>query len=1547
MLKGYNGTIFAYGQTGTGKTYTMVGDFEDKKNRGIIPRAFDYIFETIPNDKEHKYNIMVSFIQIYLETIQDLLEPNNKDIRIREDPEQGVYLEGVQWVKVSSTADCANVFHFGEKNRVTESTRMNMHSSRSHAIFIARIEKSIQLSKEKIDELSKETNEKIKAERVMTRSMLYLVDLAGSERVKKTKAENMRLEEAKKINYSLLILGNCIQSLSEGKQNYVSYRDSKLTRLLQESLGGNAKTTLIVTVSPSGYNADETYSSLNFALRAMKVQNKPIINKSVDYQALCIKLQEDLDKLNDQYAELKIKYDKVVEENAKLKGGEIFVEMQRKSIANSLYEDGDTQDDTKGNKNVFELAKDAKKSKTGTKGKDKVNLEAEMKKLETFYEGLLKSKTEEYENLLKDIDKILVEKENSIDKLTNENKALLKKIDLQTDSVNDLKKEKEDLMNSVTDLTNKLTYEIESNKKKNTQEHKAELDKLNNVIETLEAKIIPLENMNTLNNDSINTYQNKIEQIIKTLKNEKNTLQQSKSNIVIKTSQNEIKIKINSDEIQNLNKKMETVTDEMRKILVTRLNEANSDIQRRQNENFKLSKNKDYITEKLDLIEGQIKAYKKLKENIQNLKSEDIAKKDKTDMICESILNEMNSTLSNTKDEFNSKKISQYEDELLQLTNKNDELSKKYNELQSQFNDRVNEQIKISNEKKEIEIQMKNLTRDLQKLSNENASLKEKSIGLSKTYKEIEQKSKTESERIKVVDQQIKDKTDELEKVKSSYESLQKEYEKIKSDLSQKEKTHSQINDKMNTFALKEKDYQAKISNYLSQIDTLAKDLKSKEKIVNDSINANESINQKLHEKEQEILKIKNELEKQKEEALQLNESISNLTESLSIKDIELEQYKRDKEEKETTISNLHKEIEKQENDIKELNIRIEEKDNDIEKGKLEIEQKNEKITQMKLNIDSLTNELNEINKKYESNLLQNSDVENKTKIHIDELNSSLTKKTNEINSLTEKNEKLSKQIETLTNTNIKNAKNLNDKITILQNEKDQLQKKIEISQKEATEKSSKNESLQKQYDQLKMENKKLKSELNLKELKISSMTQLTKQISDQIVTISSKEKEIKNLKENISTLNQELSKAQNDNSKITIEKESLQREQIEKNSKLLKLNEQLSQKENEILTLTQNNNSIKTELSETKNKYNTLIQTHNQIKSDNSKLKEDISSKEKQINTVNTEVASKIKNLYSNLSQTSKIYKKYQNEIEKIQLHISKNNTSFDLSELNQLIDNDNDESLSSEGEIPQQKEENISLDQCVNDITHQLQDSKTKFNQLVSAYYETASMYKQSSNDKDKLKQELIKNIHNVLTLLSSDQSSVDLSSILEEKQKEINGMNSSPAKNIIGLYNNISMESIQKLLSFNNEKNEEISHLKERIEYILKEMDIIKKSNEEINRGASSSFKVQSVKYESQLRLKNEEINKLNKRIEEHLKTINTNKKQIISLTQEIHEVKDKLEKQNQNWEKQERDNMLEKLKIANKDVSTGKFLIKEYFNKVLKFSDDISRYCDKKD
>ena len=148
----------------------------------------------------------------------------------------------------------------------------------------------------------------------------------------------MRLEEAKKINYSLLVLGNCISALIDPKKSHISYRDSKLTRLLQESLGGNAKTSLIVTVSPSSYNTEETVSSLNFAMRAMKVQNKPIINKSIDYQALSIKLQDDLDKLNDKYSMLKIEYDKVLGELEKFKSGEMYIDMQKKlsTISNEI-----------------------------------------------------------------------------------------------------------------------------------------------------------------------------------------------------------------------------------------------------------------------------------------------------------------------------------------------------------------------------------------------------------------------------------------------------------------------------------------------------------------------------------------------------------------------------------------------------------------------------------------------------------------------------------------------------------------------------------------------------------------------------------------------------------------------------------------------------------------------------------------------------------------------------------------------------------------------------------------------------------------------------------------------------------------------------------------------------------------------------------------------------------------------------------------------------------------------------------------------------------
>ena len=224
---------------------------------------------------------------------------------------------------------------------------MNAHSSRSHAILIMKIEKSIKITNPKNIKNLKNID------RLLTCSYLHLVDLAGSERVRKTGATDMRLEEAKKVNLSLLCLGNVISSLTNPNTAHISYRDSKLTRLLKESLGGNAKTSLIVTVSPSSFNTEETMSSLYFALRAMKVQNKPIINKTIDYQALCVKLQDDLDKLNDDYAKLKMEYDKVVEELEKYKKGEQYLELQKKMRINTdlsiQLSSSEKNDDTNSN----------------------------------------------------------------------------------------------------------------------------------------------------------------------------------------------------------------------------------------------------------------------------------------------------------------------------------------------------------------------------------------------------------------------------------------------------------------------------------------------------------------------------------------------------------------------------------------------------------------------------------------------------------------------------------------------------------------------------------------------------------------------------------------------------------------------------------------------------------------------------------------------------------------------------------------------------------------------------------------------------------------------------------------------------------------------------------------------------------------------------------------------------------------------------------------------------------------------------------------------
>lgn len=219
--------MFVYGQTGTGKTFTMQGVKEVPNLRGIIPNSFNHIFDHIARTPQKKFLVRISFLEIYNEEIRDLLSKDVKSkLDLKENPDSGVYVKDLSAFVVKSVDEMDHLMNLGNKNRSVGATLMNAESSRSHCIFSITIESS---------EVGPDGKEHI----VMGK--LNLVDLAGSERQSKTGATGDRLKEATKINLSLSALGNCISALVDGKSTHIPYRDSKLTRLLQDSLGGNAK----------------------------------------------------------------------------------------------------------------------------------------------------------------------------------------------------------------------------------------------------------------------------------------------------------------------------------------------------------------------------------------------------------------------------------------------------------------------------------------------------------------------------------------------------------------------------------------------------------------------------------------------------------------------------------------------------------------------------------------------------------------------------------------------------------------------------------------------------------------------------------------------------------------------------------------------------------------------------------------------------------------------------------------------------------------------------------------------------------------------------------------------------------------------------------------------------------------------------------------------------------------------------------------------------------------------------------------------------------
>lgn len=296
VQKGINATMFAYGQTSTGKTWTMMGSESDP---GVIPLALHDLFSfntsttetpTSSSDEE-VFTVKASYLEIYNEVISDLLDRNNTNLKVHETPERGVFVGKLsEWV-VTSSHDALVLLQRGEENRKIGCTNMNERSSRSHTIFQLSI-----TSRPKDPKLGGRVRSAI----------LTFVDLAGSERVGQTGAEGLRLKEGGHINKSLLALTSVVSKLAEptSSEEFIPYRDSKLTRILQPALGGNSATAVLCAVSPSPEFVDETLSTLKFAIRARSIRNVPTTNEIVIPEAKTFRLEKENISLKRRIAEI-------------------------------------------------------------------------------------------------------------------------------------------------------------------------------------------------------------------------------------------------------------------------------------------------------------------------------------------------------------------------------------------------------------------------------------------------------------------------------------------------------------------------------------------------------------------------------------------------------------------------------------------------------------------------------------------------------------------------------------------------------------------------------------------------------------------------------------------------------------------------------------------------------------------------------------------------------------------------------------------------------------------------------------------------------------------------------------------------------------------------------------------------------------------------------------------------------------------------------------------------------------------------------------------
>ena len=706
LFEGINCTLFCYGQTSSGKTFTMEGIRNNNELMGIIPRSMNYIFNKI-NDMscDIEFSVKCSYYQIYNEKIQDLLDTRKTDLSIREDKKKGIWVEDATEIYVSSSKEMDEIFSCGANNRTVSATEMNAGSSRSHSLFVVTI-----FQKNIVTDSTKQAK-------------VFFVDLAGSEKMSKTGITGgMGLKEAQNINKSLMTLGMVINALTENSQ-HIPYRDSKLTRVLQESIGGNSQTTLIITCTSNGLNQSESLSTLRFGQRAKLIKNKVVANtvKSVKELMLKIKeLEEKIKKLESTKGRLNTDETNFSEDNI----GRV------KTLG-----DLDEYKCEKCDKYVNELMNMRVEILTLNEQiedleKDKEDLECEInEKCQEIYQ------LNEKNFLCEAKDQLLI----------NDQGKLFEEIGVKVDTLNLFNSK---MKNFVERIKNLLLKECE----KINQEIYADVN--NCIIELFSLICLDQQNCQEIldlisndNNDNNNNLNNSNENILnENVVNENNKGNNISFSEEFKNEKNE-NVEHKNDINNNINEKNE--------------NEKNNNIKKencndKENENNDLLKEKEYVkeidnlknqNEKLSLEKYQTEVIiNKLNEQIKEL-SKKIAEKE--EVIKE--LNEKNYTLSvnfdgykrKTLDDFSKKemktmelinKISNLEDENYKLIHfSKDTFKKKFSVMDKQIKQFTMEMQKLIGENKELKRMINKKNEEANNLQIKISELENKVSGVFKT----------------------------------------------------------------------------------------------------------------------------------------------------------------------------------------------------------------------------------------------------------------------------------------------------------------------------------------------------------------------------------------------------------------------------------------------------------------------------------------------------------------------------------------------------------------------------------------------------------------------------------------------------------------------------------------------------------------------------------------------------------------------------------------------------------------------------------------------